>query len=167
MDSEFPTPAYRAADQKLAELELHNGVFNFLHAEMEAKFSEIRDAYAKKLLAVQLAIEKTDKDLRKLEKKHKLELFSAGDRVELPHGSLTHHSGKHVVRARGVLEKLQELGWKDGIKSVESVDWDKLEEWPDVRLIEAGTERKPKEDFGYELRATNEAPAVKAEASSV
>jgi len=35
---------------------------------------------------------------------------------------------------------------------VESLDRDAIEKWPDAKLVLIGAERKPKEEFSYNIR---------------
>ena len=69
-----------------------------------------------------------------------------------------------MVKPRGIdmLARLKELGAADGIKISELVNWDKIEEWPDERLIEIGTERVKDDKFAYELYAQEPQSTPKA-----
>jgi len=103
-----------------------------------AKFKEVREAYEKELI--------------KFMKKHKAVLFDETDQVDLKMGILLHGQEDKVKIPRNALEKIKAQGWKEAIKTAESVDREVVENWPDERLIVIGAERKPVEVFDYELK---------------
>jgi len=103
-----------------------------------AKFKEVREAYEKELI--------------KFMKKHKAVLFDGTDQVDLKMGILLHGQEDKVKIPRNALEKIKAQGWKEAIKTAESVDREVVENWPDERLIVIGAERKPVEVFDYELK---------------
>lgn len=92
-------------------------------------------------------------ELIALMKKNAGEIFDGEDRVELKHGSLLFQIEERVKKARGVLERLEELGIEEAIERSAKVKWDELEKWPVEKLVLVGTERKRKEVFSYELKA--------------
>jgi hypothetical protein len=103
-----------------------------------AKFKQVRDAYEKELI--------------KLMKKHKTKLFDETDQVDLKMGILLHGEEDKVKIPRNALEKIKAQGWKEAVKTVESVDREVVQKWPDERLVVIGAERKPVETFSYEIK---------------
>jgi len=96
-----------------------------------------------------------EEQLKELEKAHRSEFF--GDlesaRAEIPHGVLTFDLSRPVIKRKTVTpELLEQLGFPEAVRIAKSVNWDELETWPEARLILAGTERKIKETYGFELK---------------
>ena len=127
-----------------------------VYQEMEREMEEIRKRYEGALNAHRAAISSIDKTIRSILKAHKEEIFGkevlAEARRELKHGVVYWRKGRWVKRVRGVLAKLKELGWTEAIKVTESVRWDIIEEWPDDRLRQLGTQRVLKESLEYEVK---------------
>jgi hypothetical protein len=94
-----------------------------------------------------------EKGLISLMKKNKVVLFDGTDVINLLHGSLIHNLGDHVTIPKTALEACKQNKFNDVIKVVESLDRDKIEKWPDAKLVLIGAERKPKEEFKYTVKA--------------
>lgn len=95
---------------------------------------------------------KLEKELIKLMKKNKAILFTSGDVVNLPPGSLIRNAGQKVVIPRTALQACKDNGFEDVIKKVESLDREAIEKWTDTKLVLIGAERKPSEEFKYDLK---------------
>ena len=119
--------------------------------EAEAEIAKIRGKYVAEIKDLESIIQTLDKKIKTLCKYEREELFAETQRVELQHGALLYHAEWKIKRARGVLDKLEELGMTEAIKVSKSVRWDVLEKWTDEKLFLVGTERKLKESFSYEL----------------
>ena len=78
--------------------------------------------------------------------------FAETDVLQLQHGALIHEEGDHVKIPRDALEKCKELKFLDVIKKVESLDREAIEKWTDEKLLLIGAERKPVENFSYDLK---------------
>ena len=52
--------------------------------------------------------------------------------------------------AKAVIERDSDFG--EVVKIVKSLDREAIEKWPDERLFLIGAERKPKEEFNYDLK---------------
>lgn len=123
-----------------------------LEAGYAAEAEALKERHAGKLEPLKAQLKALEKDLEKLAKARREDLFRGSDRVDLPAGSLLHVAQARVVRARAVtVEKLEELGFQDGVRIEKRVDWDSIEQWPLERLAAIGTERKIRESFPYEL----------------
>jgi len=127
-----------------------------LLAEIEARYTEELEALKAKYYA---DIEQRKEYIRRLElqiekfaKKHMEELFKETDYVDTEIGRLIYQAKVAVKRAKGVLEKLEQLGWQEAIIIEKKVNWDELEKWADEKLIACGTERVVKEKIIYELK---------------
>jgi len=125
-------------------------------SEVETRYTEELEAlkakYYPEIEHRKEALRRLDLELERFAKKHMGELFKETDYVDTGLGRLIYQVKEAVKRARGVLEKLEELGWQDAIIIEKKVNWDELEKWPDEKLIACGTERVVKEKIVYELK---------------
>jgi phage host-nuclease inhibitor protein Gam len=153
--SDYPTPAHAEADELLARAATLTATLSGIQEECQVEVAALAAKHKEKAGPVKKELEKLGKQIAAFAKKHQVDLFEGRDRIDLLNGALLHQEGSHVVKPRGIdmLSRLKDLGIADGIKITELVDWDKIEEWPDERLIEIGTERVPDDKFAYELYA--------------
>ncbi|MDL1966291.1 MAG: host-nuclease inhibitor Gam family protein [Candidatus Desulfofervidus auxilii] len=115
--------------------------------------SELEKQYGSKLNEYKAKIKQKEKELLKLSRANRSIIFDGTDKREFATGVLYLQMSEKVRRARGVTpEKLKQLGYLDGIKVIEKVNWDTIEKWPDEKLIAIGTERVRKEEIKYETR---------------
>ncbi len=142
----------REIDEKLEELNEAKEEFEKLNREAQAEIERVKAAYSPRLSQLDERIKSLDESIKKILKDNKLKLFKDTDALEFEHGSVFYRVKMAVHRARGVLEKLRELGLKEAIKVVEHVRWDVIEGWDDEKLEMIGTRRKKKESFEYELK---------------
>lgn len=123
-------------------------------AKAQAELEEVRRKYHDQIAGARARLEIWGGELERLMRAHKRELFSGeDDRLELAHGALLYKVQTYVVKARGLLGRLKREGFLEAVKIAESVDWDKLQGWPEEKLIQVGTERKRREVFSYEAAA--------------
>jgi len=137
-------------------------------AQIEAEIDLIRKKYHDPVNKIAALIMKCEHELEKLMKINKPLLFeippesplfqrgaeSVSSRVDLPcGGALIFQQALKVLRKKGMLEKLKENGQLKAIKVVESVNWDKVEEFTNATLTLLGTERKLHESMEWELPA--------------
>ena len=114
----------------------------------------IANRYKGMLEPLQGEKDELEKGLISLMKKNKGVLFGGViDVVNLPHGSLIRNKEDKVSIPKTALAECKAQGFKDVIKTVESLDRDKIEKWPDAKLVLIGAERKPKEEFKYTVKA--------------
>lgn len=139
-------------DEKLKELKEAKEEFEKLKREAQAEIERVKAAYSPRLSQLDERIKSLDESIKKLLKSNKSKLFKGSDMLELNHGSVFYRVRIVVHRARGVLDRLRELGLKEAIKVVEHVRWDVIEGWDDEKLELIGTRRKKKESFEYELK---------------
>ncbi|KAA0257196.1 hypothetical protein FHQ18_11570 [Deferribacter autotrophicus] len=139
-------------DSKLAKIRELKIQAETIKAESDNEMKKIKAKYSKKLQVVKSEIDRLDKEIKGLMKRKRAEIFAGGDTAELQNGKLYFMVRQVVRKARNVtVSLLKSLGYADGIRIEEYVDWSKIEKWPDERLAAIGTERMEKEEFKYEL----------------
>jgi hypothetical protein len=150
----------KQADELLVSIAETEGIINADIARMTKEIKEIEDRHAAWNAGMTSLLKDMEKQIKSLMKKNSGTLFEGEDRVDLKHGSLLFSIEERVKKAQGVLEKLKMNGFKDGIKVVESVDWDELEKWPDDKLALVGTKKKKTENYTWETKAPSSAKAM-------
>jgi hypothetical protein len=152
-DRFYDRAAYRErADELLAEIAEAEEWIGNLESAFEQDVEALKARYGSVIEAQRARLETSAKTLVRLMKAHKGALFAAGDKVGLPHGFLIREKGWKVRIPRGTVEKLEALGWKDGLKIAKSLDREKIEKWDGERLAAIGATKKPSEEFGYEVK---------------
>lgn len=141
------------ADQLLIGIAQQQRLVAHAQATMEQELGVVRARHQIQLAMSEARLTELDEQLRALMRGASEVLFPDGkDREPLANGILIHTVTSMVHKARGLLAKLKDLGRRDAIKVVESVDWDALDKWSDDQLKAVGTRRKPVETFGYEVK---------------
>jgi phage host-nuclease inhibitor protein Gam len=156
-----PTLFHAEADKLLGQAAILTAALEVIQEECQVEAAALVAKHKEKGAPVKKELEKVGKQIAAYAKKHQVDLFEGRDRIDLLNGALLHQESSHVVKPRGVdmLARLKDLHVTDGIKITEMVDWDKIEQWPDDRLIEIGTERVKDDKFAYELfRAPERSP---------
>jgi len=148
----YPTPAHEVADGFLEEIARLERRLRLTQEAFERELEKIKQAYYPLIEETKALLREREKQLKKLALKERLLLFAEGERCDLPHGALLLTWSRRVKRARGVLKKLEELGWEEAIVVTKKVNWDVIEGWPDEKLVAVGTERVVKEEVEYELK---------------
>jgi len=123
-----------------------------LEAEFEQMIEELRKAYETKLAPHRDQLRADEGALKALMKIGEAEFFASGDVCTLAAGSLIRTTGERVTIPRDALAQCKAQGFLDVIKTVESLDREAVEKWPDARLTLIGAERKPKTEFKYDLK---------------
>lgn len=144
--------AMEKVERLLQSIKYEKKALEDISAQYKKEIEEIQAKYYKHIEEIKANIKTYEMELEKTAKKHKYELFDRTDIVDTQFGRLILTIKEVVKRAKGVLEKLEELGWNEAIIIEKKVNWDVLEKWPDERLIAAGTERVRKEKIEYELK---------------
>ena len=140
------------ADALLAEIRARGAELAALEAEIQEKISRITAEYEERLAPRRLLLTSADKALTGLMKSEKKALFSDGDVVKLPNGTLTRNRGWKVTIPRDALGKCEKLGFAEVIKIAKSLDREAIEKWADERLFLIGAERKPATKYSYEVK---------------
>jgi phage host-nuclease inhibitor protein Gam len=151
----YPTPEHEAADRLLVKLAGIQGMLATLEAEAEAKLNAVKLEHRAPREALQARQAELEKELLALARKHRDFLFSGEScRVELPAGALLYELRRYVRKAKDLTPaRLEAAGFPEAVRVAKSVDWDALAAWPDERLFLVATDRRVKEEFGYELKA--------------
>lgn len=150
--------ALRRCDALLGSLGEAEAAHAAVAGEYGRALSSLKALYAEKLAPLKAAVDAAGKDIEAQAKASHAVLFDGTDQVTLAHGLIRFAESKVVVKARGVtVEGLEALGYLDGVKIEKSVDWDALQLWPDEKLIAAGTERKEKRTYSWELNQKEQA----------
>ena len=140
------------ANDILSQISVLVGQAEALKAQSEEELKAIRDEYGARTESLKEALKVHEKDLVKLMKKNKGDLFSDADKVKLESGILLYGKEDKVSIPRDALGIIEELGWKDGLNVVTTINRPVIEKWPEERLAAIGAERKPKETYSYELK---------------
>jgi phage host-nuclease inhibitor protein Gam len=122
-----------------------------VEAEYERELEVLKAKYYPEIEQRKNALKNLEQELEKFAKAYAGKLFQDGDIVELSIGRIIREIKIAVKRARGVLKKLEQLGWDEAIIIQKKVNWDVLETWPEEKLIACGTERVIKVKITYEL----------------
>lgn len=145
--------AHKQADQLLAEIAAAKSELDGINQSWNAAVHELERQYGERAKQAKSKLQDLEKRLTKHAKTYQSEIFDGRDRIDLPTGALLHSVTLRVKRAKAVTpERLEELGYTDGVRIEKKVCWEQLETWPDERLIQAGTERVRKESIEYELK---------------
>jgi len=148
----YRTKRHEKADELLTRISEAEGLIKDDTANMAVQIEDIKESYEGRIAHWTRVLKGLEKDLVNLMKQNAAEIFEGEERVELEHGSLLFTIEERVKKARGVLEKLEELGFEDAIERSAKVKWDELEKWPVERLVLVGTKRKRAENYTYELK---------------
>lgn len=141
------------ADDMLAGIREVSGAVESLMAEYNAALADLTDRYEAHLKPLRYDLAADEKALISLMKKEKRLFFADGiGTVRLENGSLIYNKTDKVSIPHGALASCKSQGFNEVIKIAESLDRDAIEKWPDAKLILIGAERKPKEEFSYDLR---------------
>jgi phage host-nuclease inhibitor protein Gam len=130
------------------ELEVVN-----IEACIEEEMSKIRDRYAGDLAVLKEMKTDAEKALKKFALKNRVDLFGLdGDKVSLPHGIILYAKEDKVTIPKDAVEKIEGLGWSDGIIIVKNIDRPVIEKWNDEKLAAIGASKKPKENISWEIK---------------
>jgi archaellum component FlaC len=143
--------AIQQVERLLQTIKAEKKALEDISSQYQKEVEAVQAKYYKHIEEIKKNIKTYELELEKTAKKYKYALFDGTDVVDTQFGRLICTIKFAVKRAKGVLEKLEELGWNEAIIIEKKVNWDKLERWPDERLIACGTERVKKEKIEYEL----------------
>ena len=142
----------KIAEQLLASIALIEQVMETNTANYKAMVAPLTAQYQKEIDVLKNNLAADEKELITLMKKNKAILFDGTDVVNLQPGSLIREKGDKVSIPKTALEACKSNGFKDVIKVVESLDRPAIEKWPDAKLVLIGAERKPSEEFKYNIK---------------
>ena len=142
----------RAADGTLADIAFTSKRIAALEAEAEQSVQVIMSNYAEMIEPLRVQLSRDIAWLKDTMKSNKADLFDGMDVVNLPHGSLIRELADKVSLSKDSLSLCEKNGFLDAIKIAKSLDRSVVEKWPDAKLLLINGQRKPKEEFSYELK---------------
>lgn len=162
--------AQKRADELLAEIAELNNRLGGIERAAQRDLEQVRREFEIFTAPIKEELQQSGKELMKLMKKNREEIFAEGPRLEspeltqktrgelfeegvkvsLPHGFLLWEKGTRLVIPKGTVERLEELGWEEALKVAKSVDREVVAGWPEEKLYAIGAERNPSEKFNYE-----------------
>ena len=149
------SPAQKA-DTMLDCIQKHKAAVERGEAHFNKAVEALRKQYDGQYNMHREAMTIAEQSLIALMKKERAYLFIGTDILKLENGSLIFNTKDKIKIPETALEACKAQGFKDVIKIVESLDRDKIEKWPDAKLVLIGASRKTKEVFGYTLKGTSE-----------
>ena len=145
----------QSANFCLAEIAAQSAGIEALEAEAKAALQVLEAEYSARMVPLKEKLKLVVSLLMDTMKSNKATLFDGTDIVRLANGSLIYNKFDKVRIPRdhdAVIALCEELGFDDVVKIAKSLDRDAVEKWPDERLVLIGAERKPKEEFSYDLK---------------
>lgn len=139
------------ADYRMDEIRKAQATITRLSIECNNAVAELAAEWNAKITPFRGQFVEHHAELLKLMKTGKAVFFDGTDVVRLTNGSLIHSVADKVSIPRDALARCEELGFAEVVKIAKSLDREAVEKWPDERLILIGAERKPKEEFSYDL----------------
>lgn len=147
------------ADDLLENIKAFQGIIDDMTTEYNDAVARLKADYEAKLKPFKEDLATDEKTLVGLMKAGKKALFDRTDVVYLPHGMLLYTKKDKVSIPRdhdAVIAICEEQGFGEVVKIVKFLDREAIEKWPDERLFLIGAERKPKEEFNYDLKKGGE-----------
>ena len=152
--NDFGEAAVRA-DDLLENIRAAREIIDDLEREYLEVAARLKAEYETRLKPFREELAGDEKALLALMKACRDALFDGTDVVYLSNGTLVHSRKDKVSIPRNhdaVIALCEEHGFVDAVKIVKSLDREAIEKWPDERLSLVGAERKPKEEFNYDLK---------------
>ncbi len=142
----------KEAEVLLSSIAWTQDIINKATDEYNATVEQVTNNYQSAVKKLQVDLGRDETALISLMRKNKVVLFAGADIVELPPGILIHSVANKITIPKTALASCEEQGFTDVIKIAKSLDRAAIEKWPDAKLVLIGAERKPKEEFNYDLR---------------
>jgi len=144
------------ADKLLGDIRHLTEQIDTLSSEYSEAMAELTEKYKTHATPFQEQCREKEKTLISLMKTEKGILFDGQDIVQLKNGTLLHAIIEKVHIPRNALKRCEELEFLEAIKIAKSLDRGMIEKWPDAKLFLIGAERKPEEEFSYDLKNKEE-----------
>jgi DNA repair exonuclease SbcCD ATPase subunit len=139
-------------DELFAKIKTEKRALEKLETSYQKQLEKLQAKYYPEFESRKQALRNYEEELEKLAIRYSADLFEDSDLCETRLGRLIKQIKVAVKKARGVLEKLEKLGWTEAIIIEKKVNWAVLENWTDEKLIACGTERVKKIRILYELK---------------
>ncbi|HPN08373.1 MAG TPA: host-nuclease inhibitor Gam family protein [Syntrophales bacterium] len=143
------------ADDFLENIKAVQGIIDDLMTEYNDAVARLKADCEARLKPFKEDLARDEKALVGLMKAAKKALFTESDVVYLSNGMLLYTKKDKVSIPRdhdAVIAICEQQGFGEVVKIVKSLDREAIEKWPDERLFLIGAERKPKEEFNYDLK---------------
>jgi len=153
-------------DELFAKIKAEKRALEKLETSYQKQLEKLQAKYYPEIEAHKQALRTFEEELEKLATRYAADLFEDTDLCETRLGRLIKQIKVAVKKARGVLEKLEKLGWTEAIIIEKKVNWAVLEQWPVEKLVACGTERIRKVRIVYELKTKQAKKEVSDEAKA-
>ncbi len=150
------------ANDLLSSIRALMGSLERVQADADAAAKKVMAGYAFRAQLIKDGLTDKQKELLAFMKENRQNLFGEGDLVDLTNGVLLYSKGLKVSIPRDALAKAEEQGFTEVIKIEKSLDREAVEKWPDERLFLIGAQRKPAEEYAYEVKDATGAKRPKA-----
>ena len=140
------------ADDILGNLRALSDSIAEVQAMADREFAELTEKYGALMDPIKTRLKEKEKEIMRLMKAEKADLFDGKDIVRLINGILLYSREFKVSIPRDALEKAEKLGLAEAIKIVKSLNRDIVKSWPDEKLVLIGAERKAGDKFSYEIK---------------
>lgn len=142
----------KEADDILGGLKKLSAEIAAIQSDADREFAELTEKYGALMDPIKTRLKEKEKEIMRLMKAEKADLFDGKDIVRLINGILLYSREFKVSIPRDALEKAEKLGLKEAIKIVKSLNRDIVKAWPDEKLVLIGAERKASDKFSYEVK---------------
>lgn len=142
----------KQADGILCDIRETSGNLEMIQAEADREFELLTEKYGILLEPLKMELKAKEKEIMRLMKSNRDNIFDGRDLVKLKNGILIYNKEEKVKIPRDALAKAEEQGLTEAIKIAKSLDRGVVEKWPDERLFLIGAERKMMEKFSYEVK---------------
>jgi hypothetical protein len=144
-------PVKKQLDLLLAQIAAKKKALDIMQQVMAADIERVTAQFKPAIGCAEDELRAFEAELLGLAKYHKHALFERTERLDLKHGALLRTVQRRVRRIKGMLERLKQAGRVEAVKVAESVDWERVEQYPDSLLTALGTQRVARELFAYEI----------------
>jgi phage host-nuclease inhibitor protein Gam len=158
-DAVIPAAGIHAqVDAYLYEIAVRTAAVQEILDEANAATQAVVARYNAQLEPLDALLKSAVMALEQTMKYNKKVLFADKDVVSLTYGTLLRTVDKKNLVFHGkkedIIATLERLGvgFAEAVKVAKSYDRDIIREWPDDKIAQIGAERKPKEDFSYDLK---------------
>lgn len=148
----FQTELHNEVERLLKELRSIKEVTEKVEREYNEIIEMVTGAYNERISRLKEKFAEKERELMRLAKGNKKDLFGSSDVYETEYGRLIREMAEVLKISRETLKKCEELGFVEAIKIAKSLDRSVLERWPDERLFLVGARRELVERIDYELK---------------
>lgn len=153
----YPVKDLAQANATLGEIAGLKRQIDAINAELNEEMDRMKAEAEAHIAPLAARLTSLENGLLAFAEYNKDELFAEKRSQELTFGILGYRRSSEIAAQpkrtlAQVLEKLEELGFTEGIRTSRSVNKDVLRTWPDERLDLVGARRVEKDTFWYEVK---------------